>query len=484
MNRYWVALCAALALCALSGGAQTAIARGRGGLQPPGTGVMPRPLRGTPHFSTARDKPVEQVRQLVQCGARMYAVGSFSQILQGSHVFERHNAFSFKATPPFTMSSWAPDVNGTVNSIAFRHGRCSHAYIGGSFTSVSGTKANNIAEVSTWTGAVVNTFAHHASATVETIRALERHILVGGFYTSINGSSANPYMTSLNPTTGKDDRFVQLRISGHYQYPKVGNNLTRVYNQALSHSGRLDLVMGDFTSVGGKKRQQIFMLRVAGHKAKVTRWTSRDFSSHCVTVEPFYIRAASWSPDDRTIYIATTGRNLAKRRGGTFPLTGLCDAAAAFPATKASVQPIWINYTGCDSLYSTAADAGTAYFGGHPRWSMNPNGCNHPGPGSYTAKGLQGLSPTSGALYLNSNKSNPSGYYESSRGVGADDMLITHAGLWIASDNFGNSQWCGFQSGLSGICFLPYGSSISGHRGDANSATRTTSASTARRRSR
>jgi hypothetical protein len=462
MNKYWVALGAGLALSVLSGGAQTAIASGRGGLQPPGTGVMPRPVTGTPHFSTAKGTPFEQVRQLVHCDGKIYAVGRFSQILQGSHVFERHNAFSFRATPPFTMTSWDPNVNGTVNSIAFRRGKCSHAYIGGSFTSVNGTHVKNIAAVSTWTGGVVKTFAHDASDTVETIRALSHHVLVGGYYTSINGSSANPYMTSLDPRTGKDDGFVRLKISGNYQYPGVSGNPTRVYNQALSHNSWLDLVMGDFTSVGGQKRQQIFMLRVGGSKAKVTHWTSPLFNRHCITHEPFYIRAASWSPDDAKIYIATTGRSLLRRHRGSYPLTGLCDVAAAFPATKTSVKPIWINYTGCDSLYSTAADASTAYFGGHPRWSMNSNGCDHRGPGSYSAKGLQGLSPTTGALYLNSSQRNPAGYYERSRGVGADDMLLTQAGLWIASDNFGNSESCDYVSGLSGICFLPYASSASG----------------------
>ena len=97
------------------------------------------------------------------------------------------------------------------------------------------------------------------------------HILVGGYYKSINGSSANPYMTSLNPTTGKDDGFVHLNISGHYQYPGVSVNATKVYNQALSHSGKLDLVMGDFTSVGGVKRQQIFMLNVGGSQSEGDR---------------------------------------------------------------------------------------------------------------------------------------------------------------------------------------------------------------------
>jgi len=27
-----------------------------------------------------------------------------------------------------------------------------------------------------------------------------------------------------------------------------------------------------------------------------------------------------------------------------------------------------VNYTGCDSLYSAAADASAAYFGGHERY--------------------------------------------------------------------------------------------------------------------
>jgi hypothetical protein len=455
MRRHCIALGAATALMAVGGAtAQATTDFIGGGLPAPGTGVMAKPLTGTPHFSVT-SKPIEQVRQLVQCGGTMYAVGTFSQIFQGSHSYKRHNAFSFSATPPFTMTSWAPNVNGEVNSIAFRAGKCSQAYIGGSFTSVNGTAAKNIAEVNTRTGAVGKSFAHDASATVQTIQALSHHLLVGGNYKSINGSSADPYMTGLNPTTGKDDGFVHLKISGHYEYKGVAYNATKVYNQALSHHGKLDLVMGDFTSVGGKSRQQIFMLNVGGSKAKVTGWTSPMFKDHCVTVEPFYVRAASWSPDDNTIYIATTGRNYYNRPPNTFPLKGLCDVAAAFPATQTSVFPVWKNYTGCDSLYSAAADAGTAYFGGHERWSMNPDGCNYKGKGAFVATGMEGLSPANGDLYLNSVKT--SGYYERSRGLGADDMLLTNAGLWIASDNEGHSQTCGFDSGLSGICFLPYG---------------------------
>src|SRR5437879_1113666 len=131
MRSYLLALVVGVASIALGGrDTQTAVATGVGGMQPPGTGVMPRPVTGTPHFGATDSKPVEQVRQLVQCGGTMYAVGSFSRILQRGRVFKRHNVFSFRATSPFTVRSWAPNVDGTVNSIAFRRGKCSHAYIG------------------------------------------------------------------------------------------------------------------------------------------------------------------------------------------------------------------------------------------------------------------------------------------------------------------------------------------------------------------
>jgi hypothetical protein len=198
--------------------------------------------------------------------------------------------------------------------------------------------------------------------------------------------------------------------------------------------------------VGGQPRQQIFMLNVGGSAATVTGWTSAEFGQHCYKTEPFYVRAAAWSPSDSTVYIATTGFH-PDNWDGSYPMTGLCDAAAAFPATQTTVAPTWVNYTGCDSLYSAAADSTTAYFGGHERWSQNRDGCNFAGPGAISAPGMEGLSPLTGLLTFNPKRS---------RGLGADDMLVTSAGLWIASDNYNNADMCGGVSGHAGICFLPY----------------------------
>ena len=103
-----------------------------------------------------------------------------------------------------------------------------------------------------------------------------------------------------------------------------------------------------------------------------------------------------------------------------------------------------------------AADAQAVYIAGHERFGNNPNNCDALGVGGYNAPGMAGLDPASGNLYVTAD--NSAGYYSRNRGVGADDMLLTSAGLWIASDNLGASQMCGGVQNLSGICFLPYSS--------------------------
>src|SRR5450755_174115 len=420
------------------------------GCASPAGAVSCSPKTLTPSLPVSTSK-TEQVRQLVQCGSRMYAVGTFSQIIgrtpTGQAVtLSRNNVFSFDAARPYTVNSWNPDVNGEVNSIAIGGTNCSTAYLGGSFTKVHGTTVHNLAAVSTSTGAVQTKFRGDANNTVLTVLLHDGRLLTGGYFTAINGQNRRFY-AGLSSSTGAPDSYLSLNISGNYQFPGVAQNGTRVANQQLSHNGTRLLVEGDFTSVGGKSRQQIFMLSLGKSSATVTGWTSAGFYQHCVVNEPFYVRAAAWGPADAAVYIADTGYH---QYGGSIAKiserTGLCDATAKFPATQATVKPNWVSYTGCDSLYSVAAGTGTVYVGGHERWANNPDGCDAAGPGAVSAPGMAGLSEASGKLDFNPTRS---------RGLGADDMLLTSAGLWIASDNFQDSDKCGGVSGRAGICFLP-----------------------------
>ncbi len=460
MWRILVLLSSAAALVALA--IQPAAAdTGTGGEQPPAGVVQPTPPANLPHLP-ANTPQVQQIRQLVQCGGTMYAVGTFSAIRKGSTTFTRSNIFSFKATAPYTVTSWAPNVVGTygttsnpsntINTIAFVGGNCANAYIGGHFSSVNGTAVKNIAEISTTTGNVVKTFASNASGAVQTLVGTHARLITGGNFTSINGDAADPYLVSLNPTTGKSDGYLHLNVSGNYQFPGVSQNATHIYAAQLSHGGHQILVEGDFTSVGGQARQQAFILNISGTTGVVTGWNAPEFTTNCAPSEPFYVQDGAWSPDDSTVYFGTTGYHPLGGPIGNTPRTGPCDAALAFPSTPATVDPLWTNYTGCDSLYSAAADSKAAYFGGHERWSMNPDNCDA-GPNAYPAPGIEGLDPANGALYINTDGS--AGYYSRDRGLGADYMMTTSAGLWIASDNFQQSQKCGGVS-TSGICFLPH----------------------------
>jgi hypothetical protein len=429
--------------------------------------VSPTPATGTPKLTATG--VTETVRQLVQCGGTMYAVGSFTEIQRFKAVYARNNIFSFQATAPYHVKSWDPDVNGEVNSIAFKGTNCANAYIGGQFTAVNGTAAANLAEISTTTGALVPGFGDHTGGGhVDTIVYTHGHLLVGGTFTSINGSTADPYYASISPVTGLDDGFLHLAISGDYVYHAVKTNSTELYNQQLSHSGKLLLAEGDFTSVGGLPRQQVFMLNVAEAPAKVTSWSSPEFDGtkgevpdgypyQCGDSHPFYIHAAAWSPDDSTIYLASTGVK-PWNWDGTFPLVGICDAISAFPATEKEVIHDWVNYTGCNSLYSVAADDSAVYVAGHERWADDQDGCKTPGPGHVNAPGLGAFTPGATGGSLIEPTSGSEGLYSRSRGHGADDMLLTTAGLWIASDNFGGGTSCGGLAGFAGICFLPYSS--------------------------
>jgi hypothetical protein len=206
---------------------------------------------------------------------------------------------------------------------------------------------------------------------------------------------------------------------------------------------------GVFTSVGGQHHEQIFRLnvKVGPGAAVVSAWAPSELTQHCATVEPFYAQDAAFSADGTKIYTATTGYKIYNAPAGATPRTGPCDAVIAYPSTEAPISGhSWINYTGCDSYYSVAVDATTVFAAGHQRWVSNPLDCDAKGPGAIDQPGLAEFSPTTGAHQAGPNRG---------RGLGADDLLRTTAGLWIASDNLSNTSTCAGQSNHMGICFLP-----------------------------
>ena len=96
---------------------------GTGGEQPPSGVVSSVPASNTPHLK-ADESTTQQVRQLVQCGNTMYAVGTFDTIVKGSTIYSRNNIFSFSASAPY-MASLNP---ATGLSDGFLHLNISGSY--------------------------------------------------------------------------------------------------------------------------------------------------------------------------------------------------------------------------------------------------------------------------------------------------------------------------------------------------------------------
>jgi hypothetical protein len=425
---------AGFAAAAVAGGAAPAAVAAGGP-------VSTNPANWTPQMTgpDGRNGNIGVVRQLVPCGATMYAVGRFTEFTSpadGGRVFKRNNAIAFNGSTG-KVNNFNPNTNGKINSIAFNPSDCGTAYIGGTFTQVGGKPAQYIAAVDTSTGELRTGFRRNASKEVSALVWTHGRVLAGGFFKEINGA-ARSRLASLNPRTGVPDGYLTLPLSG--QYPGV--NATKAYNFTLNHRGNQMLVTGVFTHVGNAPRQQAFQLDLGPTKATLDGWTTPDFTIHCQKGTPFYVQDATYSTDDRTIFAATTGGDI---RGGG-PHTGVCDAAIAYRNAPSSQNHLWVNYTGCDSLLSVVADASTVYVGGHQRYLDNPRGCNEQGPGAVFRPGLGGINPTTGkATAWDPGRS---------RGIGAGDLVLAFGGLWVGSDNQNGVSSCGHEY-HPGICFLP-----------------------------
>lgn len=422
-----------IAMISAAGFAATVPAAAAAG--PPST----NPADWTPQMIAPTD--TGYVKQLVPCGPSMFVAGTFSQFTSpadGGRTFTRNNVMAFDGATG-KITAFDPNTDGTVNSIALDPADCRTAWIGGSFSTVGGQSARNIAAVDTATGALRTGFRHTGGGQVSTLLHTGGRLLAGGYFSSLNGAS-RAHLASLDPATGIPDNYLTLPLTG--TYPGVAN-ATRAHNFTLSHGGDRLLVTGVFTAVAGVPRQQVFQLDLGTTAATLDPWTSPDFSVHCADSIPFYLRDATFSPDDSTVYVATTGY-----KASTDPLhTGVCDAVAAYPGSGGSVSRRWVNYTGCDSLYSVAADTSTVYVGGHQRWLNNELACDRAGSTAVSRPGIGGVDPVlGGATSWNPTRS---------LGAGADDLVFAFGGLWVGSDNKYGATRCGGEY-HPGICFLPY----------------------------
>jgi hypothetical protein len=384
--------------------------------------VSANPADNTPHVMNGA------VMAITQVGTKIIAAGTFTSVSpSGTYTttaddVSRNRMFAFDATTGAIDPTFNPNMGGTVWSLDTDG---TYIYAGGAFTSVGGNTTYKRVVKLTTTGAVVPTFAAVPNKVVNEVVVRGSRVYVGGGFVSVKAggvTSARGALAALDSTTGAVLPEVNVPFTGIYD-PALGGT-TNIKRFDLSPDGSRLVALGNFSSVGGLVRSQIAMLDTGAVPATVAPWGTNRFDAahnNCAPVFETFMRDVDFSPDGSYYVVTTTGAFAGGPGSGT-----MCDTSSRWETAGTSNDPTWANYTGGDTTYGVAVTGSAVYVGGHMRWQNNPFQGDQAGPGAVPRSGIAALDPVNG-LPLSWNPGR-------ARGVGAQAMYATSAGLWVGSD--------------------------------------------------
>lgn len=287
------------------------------------------------------------------------AGGVFNAYVWNGQTYPVNNVVAFDATTGAPVTSFRPNVDGEVLTVAFS---CTgvDVFIGGSFHHVNGITRNYAAKLSLSTGAPIS-WNPNPNHTVESIALLRGHLIVAGNFTSIGGV-ARSNIASVGQTTATVDSWLNLTITG--SDPDGPQQVIKVIG---NHAGTAATILGNFNDVNGKAHREIAMLHLTDSSASLYTWNTPLTTSHlCSAGYANSILDAAYTPGDTRLVTVSTGGAHA---------SSLCDVATKWDATATSntaAQPMAQQWTGGDSMSGIACTSDDCFVGGHFRWGNNP----------------------------------------------------------------------------------------------------------------
>jgi hypothetical protein len=400
------------------------------------TVVIENPADFTPQLvaTTAISQP--HIDALRSHGSTIYAAGLFDKVTAAGSTasVQVQNFVAFGSTTGiFKSRSTAgyvdPRFDGQVWAIASDG---TSLYVGGDFTSVNGMARAKLVKINPITGAVDTRFnPGFRSGVVWDLR-----IWNGPQGTTpmlvVAGSVGNK-LTALNPATGATLPYFNLGITDAIPNARGG---VAVYKIAINSAGTRLAAVGNFQTVGApfQNRLRFFMADLTGPVARLDSWYYPGFAKPCSSTSPrriAYLQDVDFAPDDSYLVVASTGQ-IPLTKADIWP-TGsaryhtVCDAAARFNLNDMT-RPVWINYTGGDSVWAVVATGAAVYVQGHFAWLDNPHGrSSQDGGGAVRRLGIGAINPVTGrALAWNPDKPAK---------IGGKAFLATRTGLWVGSDS-------------------------------------------------
>ena len=149
----------------------------------------------------------------------------------------RNNLMAYTLSTGQLVSSFAPDVNAQIRTVATSPDG-SRVYVGGDFTTIDGVARSRIAAFNAQTGALLSTFAPPVNYNVYSIAATNSTVYVGGDFQGV-GTHDRHYMAAFNASNGALLDWAPDAEGG------------RVWALALSPDGTKVAVGGQFTTLNG-----------------------------------------------------------------------------------------------------------------------------------------------------------------------------------------------------------------------------------------
>ena len=227
---------------------------------------------------TQNDSLRSYVFAIEQIGNRVYVGGRFGQVADGNTAVDRPYIAAFDATTGDWISSFTPELNGSVNALQTTPDG-SRLFVGGDFSMVNGQSAGRLVALDPTTGAVDNGFAGAlTSATVVRDFDIEGPWLyvVGGFNGVVSpvGNNLATRAARFDWQTGNHVPNWRPMVSGGTPWGVSASTTDRVY------------LAGEFNVVGGNS--------VIGGHAAVTK------------TDATYVPPKATSRTSRSLVIACT----------------------------------------------------------------------------------------------------------------------------------------------------------------------------------
>jgi len=187
-------------------------------------------------------------------GNTVYAGGQFTKARPagsalGQNESTRNNLMSYNLKTG-VMTSWAPNVNGSIRTITASPDG-SRLYIGGEFTSVNGLGRYRVAAFNTSDGSLVSSFAPVAGSSVFSLAATNSVVYMGGWFTTMNGvartrlaavSASNGSLLAWAPTA--DATVYGMGLTDAHDRVAISGNFTTINGVAMKSMASLSAATG------------------------------------------------------------------------------------------------------------------------------------------------------------------------------------------------------------------------------------------------